>query len=432
MNNGIRFEPAAILFLSGLSVFILLVAGRFVALPLGATAGQVFLLVGLPLWLNAQIARENSLFDVPARKVIFLVLYAATILLVLSLLSALHSNEPQRIGRVAISALAGIAIYFYFAGTLTASRLRKLCFALVTAMAVVAIISVAGTVFSPLHDLIYQGTDRAHGTFKNPNQYGIVTSSIAPLAAGLCVVQKGWGRLFAAVFLLLILTGLLLSGSKTNLLLTSISISLFALAIVVMSFRGRKLFLMLFLATALLAVAIVLGATILQALNPRAFQLLANLFTSQQELHSVQSRQLLWNYSMEMIALNPLTGVGAGTAIEIVAVESSISHSHNIFLDYGRTLGIPGMVAVTVIWCTAMCTAFLTLARLALDNLHSHPVNPLILASALGCICYLLSNLTSDSFGPSTSPFFWVTFFLMLAFVSLKRAEFNETETSRS
>ena len=36
---------------------------------------------------------------------------------------------------------------------------------------------------------------------------------------------------------------------------------------------------------------------------------------------------------------------------------------------------------------------------------------------AIGSLNYLLANMMSDSFGPSTAPFFWLIFFLQFVFV---------------
>ncbi|TIO48930.1 MAG: O-antigen ligase family protein, partial [Mesorhizobium sp.] len=80
----------------------------------------------------------------------------------------------------------------------------------------------------------------------------------------------------------------------------------------------------------------------LQFLNPRAYKLLS-LQLSGGEAHSIVSRQRLWSISIDLGLSHPFMGVGAGQWVGDIA-----PHSHNLFIDYFRTLGVPGLALVVI------------------------------------------------------------------------------------
>lgn len=105
----------------------------------------------------------------------------------------------------------------------------------------------------------------------------------------------------------------------------------------------------------LLILAIVMGATYLATaiidLGPASDLLLSAV------LRGWIGRRETWSHAMRMITTRPLTGIGMGTYLKMLALLFPFSykwpmqptHAHNMFLQVGVDLGIPGLVAYVAI-----------------------------------------------------------------------------------
>ena len=170
------------------------------------------------------------------------------------------------------------------------------------------------------------------------------------------------------------------------------------------------------LATALLVLG---GALLLSLFNPRALRIMLTFLSQDGEVASLVSRDQLWKYSFQQFLLDPVTGQGAGQPINIFFREESVPHSHNVLLDYLRTLGAPGFLMMLTVLGTAATLSVATIFRALRATASARRHRVLCIGLAVGALSYIAANMSSDSMGPSTSPFFWLVLFLGLAARSL-------------
>lgn len=431
MPRPVTHTPARQEYICGVLTAIVLSLGDVFSLPAGATLGQIVLILFLPFWLNAYLARRETPFDTRALSISVFIMICAVILLFLSVFSAFYAASPFRVGRVSVAMIAGISLFFLVVGTITRERALGLIFALVIPLAIVGGLSIGGLFISFLNEFLFWplGTDRTSGFFKNPNQYGIALSTVAPAAVALILVARKRQRLVAGIAFVLLLSGLLLSGSKTNLVIVGVSLSLTYLLLTVAWAAPKRRPGVLVRALLVTVCGLALLSLTLYLMNARHFELLAQFFTDGLENRTVTSRQIMWKTSLEIFRENPLSGIGAGT--EVVFNESlggdEYEHSHNSLIDYARTLGAPGLVFLAGIYTTAFWACGGTIIR-ALERPHRSADQIMGVTLALGSMNYLLANMMSDSFGPTTVPFFWLIFFLQFVFVKKnqpRKADWN-------
>ena len=218
------------------------------------------------------------------------------------------------------------------------------------------------------------------------------------------------------------LIGLLYSGSKANLFLTVATSGVFLFIMGAKSFKGVERTFVLFLSIIGFAAIAIIGIMVLQVVNPRAFRLITVFFDPDQTLPSLEARRQLWDIAIATFLANPLTGEGAGQFMREPIYPKVVSHSHNLFLDYARTLGAPGLVLIFVLVSTVLLSVITTVIGL-LNQDMSRGMRALVLGSAIGSGNYVVANFSSESFGPSTSPFFWLLLFL---FFALRSASYKE------
>jgi O-antigen ligase len=157
----------------------------------------------------------------------------------------------------------------------------------------------------------------------------------------------------------------------------------------------------------------------LQFLNPRAYNLLA-LQLSGGEAHSVVSRQRLWSISIDLGLSHPFMGVGAGQPVGDIA-----PHSHNLFIDFFRTLGVPGVALVSMMVLLVMAYLVSSVLCTLFGNdrgEHAAEVNVMVLGTSVSVWNYILANQMSDSFGPSTAAFFWLPLALLIFYRGVQRS----------
>jgi O-antigen ligase len=156
------------------------------------------------------------------------------------------------------------------------------------------------------------------------------------------------------------------------------------------------------------------GFFALVTFNPRAVRILTQFFSEDDEVKSLLSRKAIWDFSFEQFYRYPFFGQGAGQMINLDFGDGPVPHSHNVIIDYMRMLGVPGLV-VCLIFLMAAIIALSSTILLAYRARHAdHTSRMMTVGLALGGLAYIAANMSSDSFGPSTSPFFWVVTYLAL------------------
>jgi O-antigen ligase len=396
----------------GIGFFISISFPALVGLPGGVTPGQIWMLLSLPLWFVAAINRDGMIFDDTASLASAAILLCSALLIACSLVSAYGVDVPFRAARPIVTLITAFALYFLVVGTVTRRRLLLYVSVMCFALAATNILTVAAFVEPTLADIIFQHKDRAFGFFKNPNQLGIALSTVLPVAVAMLFAARGHRLLWGACTLFLFL-GLVASGSKANLLVSAVSLPFCLILFSIISFSGGKRVLMVGVTVAGCLIAGGGAVLLLSVLNPRALNLLGRVVVEGEATHSLVSRSVVWADSIDLFFANPILGSGAGTSID------GLSHSHNLVLDYARTLGVPGLVLVSIKLAVilAVCAATILLAlRSKTSDLGDRY---LCIGMAMGAVAYFGANLSSDSLGPTTSPFFYSVLFLGLASRSL-------------
>ena len=392
----------------GIAFFALLSIPVLVELPAGVSPGQVVMLASFPIWFAASLRRERAIFDDVGYLASIAILLCSGVLIFWALISAFHVDIPFRAARPSVSLLTAFALFFLMIGTVTPERLVTYISVLCLALTATCIVTAVAFVVPALQQVIFQDKDRAFGFFKNPNQFGIAISTVLPVAVAMLLAMRERRFLWAIAVLFLCL-GLVAAGSKANLLISAITLPSCMILFSAISYSGRRRVLMIFVTAVGCVFAGALIVMVLSFLNPRALSVL-NVFVLEGEAtSSVVTRAVIWAESMDVFRANPILGAGAGQPIH------GITHSHNVLLDYARTLGVPGLVFISIKLAAmlAVCasTIFLALrsARASLADRY------LCIGMAFGPVAYIAANFSSDSLGPTTSPFLYSLLFLGLA-----------------
>ncbi|MBS3651694.1 O-antigen ligase family protein [Pseudaminobacter sp. 19-2017] len=343
------------------------------------------------------------------------VLTTSTAIIVLSLLSMLHADNPIRTMRAVFAQVFGFAL---IPAVLVISMRPDGFEAVDRIVLAVIVMSVVTSCLVMLGMGDARFSDRAEGYFKHANQLGIALSAGLPLVAAVLVISRKyrvllWGCLAAVVL------GLVKSGSKTNFIVGISGLGIFfGLYGIYLTIRRQR---PLSIIAGVLTAPLLLGASVLtlQFLNPRAYRLLTVQLTGG-EAHSIVSRERLWSISIDLGLLHPFTGVGAGQPVGDIA-----PHSHNLLIEYFRTLGVPGLALIIVmvlLVATYLISAILLTLNAKGASEHTGKADVMVLGSAVSVLNYVVANQMSDSFGPSTAPFFWLPLALLMFYRGLQRS----------
>lgn len=242
--------------------------------------------------------------------------------------------------------------------------------------------------------------------FEKPNQLGVVVLAVWPLAIALLLNARTTVlRLVSTLMVLVLATAIFMSGTKTALALGFVSA---ALTWLYHGSRSGSLDKTLFkLSVILCGIAFAVPATlwVLSWASPDFFRRVNSILTyGMWEFPSMQTRDMVWKESIQIGLDHPLLGEGAGTRVYRYA------HSHNMFLDYFRGMGVFGLAAAVALVLSAVSRGanFLlsTLAKGQVDRAS----DTIVAGMYLGAIFYLIGNQLSDSFSPTTAFLFWIMY----------------------
>ena len=148
---------------------------------------------------------------------------------------------------------------------------------------------------------------------------------------------------------------------------------------------------------------VVLGAMMQQILVSRA---MTNNPLRDNFIGDVRVRQ--WPKIVDHIMEHPLTGAGFGRNAMQKATPELLTpdvplfwHAHNVFLNYGLSMGLPGVLALLLVF-GCLLRAFWKLAR------HGNEVQRVIGAAGVAMVAGVIArNLTNDFFMRDMSLLFW-------------------------
>jgi O-antigen ligase len=127
-------------------------------------------------------------------------------------------------------------------------------------------------------------------------------------------------------------------------------------------------------------------------------------------------RWKLWKFSLQKILENPWTGGGIGRSVfeklypDFMPENGSIWHAHNMILNRGIQMGIPGMVVFVALWA-ALALEILKYAR-------SPGLSRDLATAGLAAIAAIFTkNLTDDFFVRNSALFFWLFAGFLIGFL---------------
>jgi len=263
------------------------------------------------------------------------------------------------------------------------------------------------TILGTHRDFVLQLVRHLNQAGFNDNIVGGTLAMLFPLNLSLfCFGSKRRSRPLLAFSLLLIGTTVLLTQSRGALI--GLAVALVAMAI----WRSRWLVLLVPLALiGLFVVSRYLGVKQTE---------IVDFFLTTETIRSAQARFELWQRAIYMLQDFPFTGIGLGTFSRVASVmypyfllgpNAVVPQAHNVFLQAGVDLGIPGLVAFIALLTTFSITAVDTV-RMAKHT----EFEPLAIGLLCGFVVYLVHGLV-DAVTFSTKPgtVIWMIIGLMTA-----------------
>jgi probable O-glycosylation ligase (exosortase A-associated) len=171
----------------------------------------------------------------------------------------------------------------------------------------------------------------------NPNDLALVLNLIIPLAAALAIVSRRvWLRLVAGAALVLALVGVVLTFSRAGFL------ALAATTLVSVAYLARR-------GAHGRAAALAIAALLALPLLPDSYVGRLNTIThiEEDETGSAQGRWRDTKIAATVVAKNPIIGAGIGNDVLVMNDErgrDTWRRVHNVYLQYGVDLGVPGML----------------------------------------------------------------------------------------
>jgi O-antigen ligase len=267
--------------------------------------------------------------------------------------------------------LANLAIFWAAAAQRDAAWLRRGGWLLLVGGLALGVVFLLGTNFSRtklpfVHAEIYSALPGGLRPFWNPggfnpNLSGGLMALFWPPALVLAWRGESWQQRDAAKLVAVALTALLVLTQSRGALLGCL-LALVAITLV----RSRlwlPVWLIVALATAMLAYQMGPGVMLEAVLGQ------SDVFGAS----SLRGRQELWGQAARLMGEHPVTGVGLGMvepaikasyASDLIRPDNNFKHAHNIYLQAGAEMGLPGLLAHLALYGILLYL----LARRALDR----------------------------------------------------------------
>lgn len=415
---------ASLAWATGLSLWI----GRGVDLgPVDLQPFQFVTVLLATTWLLRR-TRSHRLTERPRDATVRLLaaglLVALATIATVGMTSVLVADSAWPVIRFVVRYLMGLVTIVALLDLLsTPERLRTLVRAVTFGALASIVLGGAGLAVPALGEITVRSSDRVQAFMNHPNQLAILLTSWMPIVlAGALHRPRRW-RAWLTVAVLL--AGIGLTGSKFNLLLLAVTVPAYAFVFTALHRGWTKRLMLRLVLTFGLGAAAALAIAVVAQTNPRTLTTLARLAEDPFSTSTVASRQELWSLAISAGNASPVLGIGADHAATVLPHD----HAHNVVLHFYLTLGVLGTTALALLF-GGIATLVTVTARTAMRmrvawNLRAPVV---ALGASLVPVNYVAGNMSSDSFGPATSPLLWVA--LAVALVSLDQLRTGAPDTS--
>jgi probable O-glycosylation ligase (exosortase A-associated) len=319
--------------------------------------------------------------------------------------------------------------FFWLIGTVvtTIERLRVLSWTLVLCSIPLAATGVKNYVAGEVLGTGVRGFTRIYGYMggsniaSNPNDLALILNLIIPIAAALVwMSRRPAARAVAAGALVLSVAGVIVTFSRGGFLTLAASLVMFMVVLV----RRRQA------GVAAGLLVLVLGTL---PLLPAGYVDRLSTITDVEADRTGSSRGR-WRdakIAIEVVARNPVVGVGIGQDILAMNDERGIStwrRVHNAYLQYGVDLGLPGMLLF--VWLHVLC---LRTARAVEKRAAGNPEHRDLALLAAGVQVSLVAFAVAALFHPIAYQFYFFSIAgLAVALRNTWQTETSVTELARS
>jgi len=271
---------------------------------------------------------------------------------------------PEVTRTEALRLLLGLALYYAVVNwTNSSSRLALVAVGLVTAGLALATLAPLLGGLPAASRLIPAGLMRIFQRLSsavNPNVIAGTLAVLAPLALALCLFPLP--RRTSAARVLGLVAALAMIGATALTASRGAWMGLTAALLVLIALRWRWGWLASLLATAGCAVAI-------WRIGPPQ---VAEMLVASKALGGAEQRLEIWSRALYMLQDFPFTGIGMGAFRQVANLfyplflagpNAEIPHAHNIFLQVGIDLGLPGLIAWLALLMLVIVCAWLGYRR---------------------------------------------------------------------
>ena len=230
---------------------------------------------------------------------------------------------------------------------------------------------------------------------------------------------RGW--LLRAAPLLLIVPAYLTLNRTVWIAVATLALIMSGLLMFSNGSRSRN-----FKAAVALTALVVISFNLIHSTLERRVGLQGKLDAIVQHTVAVDPRTELWSFAKQEILRNPWQGIGFGTASFSVAYEQwkskGILHAHNVFLDAGIQMGVPGIVAMGVLFGAVLYQYW------RLYRSRNRLVQWLGAAGIAMVVAVVIRNMTDEFFRRDLALLFWA---LVGASLGYGHRILAQTETKR-
>lgn len=327
------------------------------------------------------------------------------------LISTFNAQDIVEVFRFLVGILVGISIIIVISGVVQEQADVSLVLKWVIIGGVIsALAACLGVIHPGVGAITLNKYGRGQGFLLHPNQLGIMLGATIPIVtaslAGNYGVLRNW------FFLALLAVGLVVSGSKTNILITAL---LGPLAMVIVSFLKPDISQRYKSVIWMMVVLLLSGFIAYLALNelaPKTLQNMMNVMEDPAGYRSMVSRQQIWAGVIKVAGTSPLIGLGAGNTWLYLGSK----HAHNVFLEYFFTMGLIGLFALLFFLVSLFYVCVFSYKATKGMPLEQRAET---IGIIIAIVSYITSNQLSESFGGTTINLLWVLIALLINRVNL-------------
>ncbi len=342
------------------------------------------------------------------------------VLIVIAGLSLLWTVDPGYSGKELKNELGYTmaALFSFYVLTRTGAELRTALRILLAGFLVMSAIALA--------NYLIHGSWYSEGYQGGVGSYSTYLLLVLPMLGLLFTWEKKWRWL-----LLYIVPTFLATAWLTHNRMIWISLAVMGLAAFLLhsgrrpSTRNRWLTAAMLIATA----AILAFVSTLQRVGPEQYSSEAGMsarYRAGVGFLSHDPRLIIWPRALHEIAASPLKGHGFGRRTWYMSnpdikSEGLIWHAHNLFLNYGVQMGIPGMLALLAVFgCLLGC--YLRLFRHGDEQLRRIGLTGILVIAGL-----VSKSMTDDLFVRDIALLFWAIHGILLGYGNRRLRELAES-----